>query len=214
MYPHHSLSVKESLEIIHQLELVMATHDVWLSTLFKSLICGTKLGDPFLKKDSFERCQFGSWLYGDLAKNLKKWSFWLDIEATHRRMHESALDLITYHASTPRNPATLDRMFEDLHLKRYIFRLLVNTLEKTICHSIFMIDPLTQTLTREKLIPTLDRELQEIQGTRKSSLIAMVDIDHFKAINDTHGHLVGDRVLSEVAKFLKYCLRPTDLIFR
>ena len=42
----------------------------------------------------------------------------------------------------------------------------------------------------------------------------IMDIDHFKKINDTYGHLVGDRVLIAVAKSILHCLRPTDMPVR
>jgi diguanylate cyclase (GGDEF)-like protein len=44
--------------------------------------------------------------------------------------------------------------------------------------------------------------------------VAMIDIDHFKAVNDTYGHPVGDQVIRGLAWLLKGCLRATDLIGR
>ena len=46
------------------------------------------------------------------------------------------------------------------------------------------------------------------------AVLVMIDLDHFKAVNDTHGHPVGDRVLTNLARFLRKRLRGSDLIGR
>lgn len=44
--------------------------------------------------------------------------------------------------------------------------------------------------------------------------IAVIDIDHFKAVNDTHGHLIGDEILKEFARHISAKLRPGDMVYR
>jgi diguanylate cyclase (GGDEF)-like protein len=48
----------------------------------------------------------------------------------------------------------------------------------------------------------------------KQGALLFIDLDHFKLINDTHGHDIGDLVLIEVANRIKYCLRPEDTLAR
>ena len=50
--------------------------------------------------------------------------------------------------------------------------------------------------------------------THETIMVIMVDVDHFKAINDTHGHQVGDEILKEVASRLTSCLREYDTVAR
>jgi diguanylate cyclase (GGDEF)-like protein len=56
-----------------------------------------------------------------------------------------------------------------------------------------------------------DRLMQQREGNFS---MLMLDIDHFKKINDTYGHLVGDQVLIAVSKAILQCLRPTDMPVR
>ena len=63
-------------------------------------------------------------------------------------------------------------------------------------------DPLTGLANRRQLKHELSRELDLVVRTGESAMLLMIDIDHFKNTNDTHGHLVGDVVLQTVAKCL------------
>ena len=59
-----------------------------------------------------------------------------------------------------------------------------------------------------------DRALAAALAGRGPAFLLMLDIDHFKAVNDRHGHAVGDLVLAEVAATLRACLRPADTAAR
>jgi two-component system, cell cycle response regulator len=75
-------------------------------------------------------------------------------------------------------------------------------------------DPLTRLWNRGAIIDLLKREVSRRQRTRDPLGVVMADIDHFKKINDTHGHLVGDAVLQEVTKRLAEDVRPYDAVGR
>lgn len=77
-----------------------------------------------------------------------------------------------------------------------------------------LIDPLTGLPNRAAWSERLEQEVIEWQQHGNTLLIAMLDLDHFKRINDGYGHLAGDKVLKIIAGELRKRLRPTDFIAR
>lgn len=75
-------------------------------------------------------------------------------------------------------------------------------------------DGLTQTHNVRALNEFLDREVTRSQRHGRPLSVLMFDIDHFKAINDTHGHLCGDFVLRELAGCIRETVRKEDLFAR
>jgi diguanylate cyclase (GGDEF)-like protein len=75
-------------------------------------------------------------------------------------------------------------------------------------------DALTGLWNRGAIIDLLKREVSRRQRTRDALGVIMADIDYFKKINDTHGHLVGDAVLQEVTRRLAVGVRPYDVVER
>ncbi len=73
---------------------------------------------------------------------------------------------------------------------------------------------LTGLLRREAILDVLGRELERADRYQRPLSVAMADLDHFKRVNDRHGHLAGDAVLKQVATALKRNLRSTDSIGR
>ena len=75
-------------------------------------------------------------------------------------------------------------------------------------------DPLTGVANRRHFRAVLEREIDVVARSGEPALLLMVDIDHFKKINDTYGHVAGDQVLQAVAKCLAGCIRPMDTVAR
>ncbi len=76
------------------------------------------------------------------------------------------------------------------------------------------IDSLTQLWNRKKILDLLEEELERGQRSEQPVGVFMVDIDHFKIVNDSYGHIIGDKILSEVASRLKKPLRKYDKVGR
>jgi diguanylate cyclase (GGDEF)-like protein len=75
-------------------------------------------------------------------------------------------------------------------------------------------DALTGLANRRQFDLALEREVDRVARAGEPALVLLLDIDHFKRINDTHGHAVGDLVLQAVARALGHCVRPMDTLAR
>ena len=75
-------------------------------------------------------------------------------------------------------------------------------------------DPLTGLANRRQFELTLASEVDRVARAGEPALMLMIDIDHFKRVNDAHGHQIGDVVLKSVAVALRDCIRPMDTAAR
>jgi two-component system, cell cycle response regulator len=101
---------------------------------------------------------------------------------------------------------------------RSIFKFLSgNNIESAYHEEIYRlttIDGLTQVYNKRYFLETLEREIGRAQRYRRDLSLILFDIDHFKAINDTYGHLAGDHVLKQLAAALKGRIRREDMLSR
>ena len=75
-------------------------------------------------------------------------------------------------------------------------------------------DPLTKTLNRRALSERLAAEMERVRRYSTTLSLLLIDLDHFKQVNDTHGHLAGDDVLIEIAALLQRVVRAVDVVAR
>lgn len=76
------------------------------------------------------------------------------------------------------------------------------------------LDKLTELYNRSYLEPFLDSEIDNARKDNRKVSVIMVDMDHFKRINDTYGHVIGDHVLTIFAQVVLKCIRKSDIIAR
>ncbi len=76
------------------------------------------------------------------------------------------------------------------------------------------LDPLTKIANRRSFEQSLSRLVKAARQAGTALSVAMLDVDHFKQINDTHGHPIGDRVLLCTAQWITGALRQTDVVAR
>ncbi len=81
-------------------------------------------------------------------------------------------------------------------------------------HQLAFYDPLTQLPNRRLLIDRLGQAMAASKRSARYSALMFLDLDNFKALNDTHGHAAGDLLLHEASKRLKKCVRAMDTVTR
>lgn len=118
--------------------------------------------------------------------------FWID---THIVPLRDAHGRVTHFATIGRDLTATKRLQQEL-------RLMAST------------DPLTGLLNRRRFLEQAESDFQRSQRYQHELAVVMIDIDHFKAINDTHGHFAGDQVLVAMSRATENLLRNTDILGR
>jgi diguanylate cyclase (GGDEF)-like protein len=83
-----------------------------------------------------------------------------------------------------------------------------------VLQTVAMTDPLTELPNRRSWDERLPRELERAQQVGQPLCVALIDLDHFKAYNDSHGHGAGDRLLAEAGAAWSEAIRDNDLLVR
>ena len=118
--------------------------------------------------------------------------YWVDLSMLPLKNHEG---LVTHFASIQRDITEYKKLEQDLQI---------------LCRT----DPLTTAANRRAFNETLSQEFSRFKRSQKQYALIMIDLDHFKTINDQHGHSVGDQVLIEVTERCRDNLRVHDIMAR
>lgn len=99
----------------------------------------------------------------------------------------------------------------DLAILSNLARIVMNELE---LRQIAERDQLTWAFSRRGFMNKAEQDMARFARYERPSVLAMIDVDHFKAVNDTHGHPAGDLVLRELAGVITVLKRPSDVLGR
>ncbi len=204
------LSDDQMRAALKELEQASYNHDQWAEILYGTLICRLAPDDRDTSKEAHQNCRFGQWYYNAGKVALGQHSGFAEIGLEHERMHQYAASLLRSSMNgVPISIKDYERFVTAL--KR--MHLEISTVQHELEGALFNLDPLTGTPSRAEMLSSL-REQQEFVRRGRGCVIAMMDLDHFKSVNDTHGHLVGDKVLVRFARYVMAHLRPYDKVFR
>ncbi len=149
---------------------------------------------------------FGLWVRHRAAVHFQGSPILASIEQLVGAIDDEALGSST-DGSGPASVAEFQRRIDEI-------KFLLNDLFQAAANLENGRDPLTRALNRRFLPSVLGREVTLAKKANTPLSVLMLDIDHFKGINDNHGHAVGDIVLRHTAELLLNAVRDSDFVFR
>lgn len=197
---------------IRELDSGIAAHIRWLGSLNKAIICGTPVPASITREEGHRHCPFGTWLYGQNAADWAPWGEeFAHIESLHREVHRYARELfVKYRQQGKITPDDYDSFLEASLRFRFALRGLSFRMIDQVC----LIDQLTGAWNRSSMFKRLGEEQDRMLRSNQSCCLCMMDLDHFKQVNDTYGHIAGDNVLQTVIEIASGRLRTYDAMFR
>jgi len=201
----------DSRIVVLQLDQAIYNHNKWYESLLRTLVCRLPYDSRDVEKDAHRKCRFGQWYYNHPPLELRNHPGFIAIEAEHERMHRLAASLLMTEAAGE-TVSLLD--FENFNNSVDNTRLQLQSMKHELEDLLFNHDPLTRAYSRIGMLTKLRELVELVKRNVESSCIAMMDLDHFKTINDVYGHLAGDHVLAVLAGDIMARLRPYDKLFR
>ncbi|WP_455757189.1 diguanylate cyclase [Sulfurimonas sp.] len=185
------------------------SHLIWLTSLARSI--EDKNIDNYPELDD-KKCDFGKWLHGDAKHVVQNNSKLKAIDSLHHNLHLFGQKI-------------------QKHLKKNEYHILITYLEKceflslSIGTEIALVDNilmnkkvtkdhLTGALNRNGLESVFESQYELSLATNNSFVLAMCDLDYFKGVNDTYGHIAGDKMLKLFVDTAKKHIRNSDVIIR
>lgn len=206
-----ALSGPDLQSAVAQLDQAIYNHDQWYKSLVRVLVSRLPPDAPDLVADAHTRCRFGQWYDSDAVGALRDLASFTALGEAHKSMHAGATRLLKrVQDNMPIAPPELDQFNNHLdHL-----RLELESLRRDLTDAAQNRDPLTDARNRASLLSDLREEHALVRRGLQECAISMIDIDHFKDVNDNHGHSTGDAVLRSIAHSLQTNLRSYDRLYR
>lgn len=184
----------------------------WTSRILRCAVLRSTPGKDVLDPMAHTLCRFGVWFMANRghfealdAPAARR------VEAAHQTMHDAIRSLCTQiMAGATGYPIDLDR-FEQSQSE--LIGLLAH-FKTLILSSAARSDPLTGLPLRYGIENDFALYQKEARRNRTLLYVVMIDVDHFKLVNDTYGHPVGDKVLRHLVSILKGTLRSNEPLYR
>ncbi len=208
----NELGYEEVLSLAKKTGNLLVKHIEWLKNVQRTLICKLPLEKSLCySEEEYRSCEFGKWYYSVDSRPIIENKEFIELGKKHKLLHDRACDLLMKHKS---NRNIIEDEYDSFSAAQKDF---IEHLQKIISEvdtSQFKFDVLTNLLNREVMKDILEKEYYRVIRSNSKCCIVMADIDYFKNVNDTYGHLIGDKVLKAVANCFVGSLRKYDTVGR
>ncbi|MCM2479094.1 diguanylate cyclase [Serpentinimonas maccroryi] len=199
-------------ELLRGIDRGIEAHLAWNQRLLRCALLRESPGDDMLRPTAHHLCQLGCWL-DQSHEALARYdaSTTAAMLAAHQQMHDATRTMCV--ALLAGQPTSESIMLDFDRNQRRLVELL-HTLRLRVAEAAHRIDVLTGLPLRHGLLHGFQALALQAAKSGTELWLAMIDIDRFKAVNDTHGHPVGDQALKHIAQVLSAGLRDHDLLLR
>ena len=214
---HFNLQIEEGtslgdiLPLLREMGTGLVNHSQWIKVLHRTLICNEVPQDSDLSEDAHHLCKFGKWYYNLSNSDFKDDPSFIETGTLHIEVHNKARELLKVKLS---GKAISSEAYDDFTDTANDFRVAVQNLQFSLISKVCAVDHLTGVWNRHAMSFMIDKEHERARRSGNDCVLAIMDFDDFKQINDRHGHVAGDRVLKTAMSFFVKRLRKYDIIFR
>jgi len=185
------------------------SHLLWLSDLAKHILDKSKVSFPELDHN---RCDFGKWLHDEAKNIIKNNSKYESIAKTHQHLHlfaKKIFDLLEKNESH-----IVITYLEKCELISLSIGTELALMDQILINKQITKDTMTGALNRHSLASVFESQYELSLATSNPFILAICDLDFFKNINDTYGHIAGDILLKSFVDTVKQNIRNSDIIIR
>jgi diguanylate cyclase len=202
----------ETDRLISELDAAVEAHMNWTRQILRFLVLGTAPGVDVIDPMAHTLCQFGCWYTANRvhfeaidAPAARR------VELAHQAMHDAIRSVCSDLLAGQPGKAVDLNAFEQSQSELLVLlaRFKTSILSDAVRH-----DPLTGLPLRYGIEGDFVLQQKDARRNRNLLYVALIDVDHFKRINDSYGHPVGDRVLRHLAETLNRNLRSNEPLYR
>ncbi|WP_416768469.1 diguanylate cyclase [Sulfurimonas sp. ST-25] len=207
----YRINREKLLAVIREVDQAIYNHSQWYQNIIRSIVCHLPFDQRDMAEDAHHHCTFGQWYYHCSEKEMQENKTFQSIRGEHKQVHANAKLLLE---TSSRGEAISYIDYDNFANAVERLRLNLQTLKYELEETLYNRDPLTGVRNRISMLSDLRKQMDLIDRHVDTTVIAILDVDHFKKVNDTHGHPVGDLVLANIAAYILQHLRPYDNVYR